>query len=58
MNVGYASFVHFQGTASEHDSIRVGVNSISTITLELQDVAGIALVLKDGSWSATLVFEN
>ena len=58
VNVGYASLVHFQGTASEHDSIRVGVNSISTITLELQDVVGVPLDLKDGSWSATLVFEN
>ena len=58
VTVGYASLVHWQGTASEHDSIRAGVNSISSITLELQDVAGVQLDLQDGSWSATLVFEN
>jgi len=56
--VGYAGLVHYQGTASEHDCVRAGVNSISTVQLELQDTAGVTLDWKDGSWSATLVFEN
>ena len=56
--VGYAGVVHYQGTASEHDCVTVGVHSISSITLELQDAAGLSLDLNDASWSATLIFEN
>ena len=56
--VGYAGLVHYQGTASEHDCVRVGVHSISSITLELQDAAGLTLDLNDAAWSATLIFEN
>ena len=56
--VGYAGVVHYQGTASEHDCVTVGVHSISTITLELQDAAGLSLDLNDAAWSATLIFEN
>ena len=55
---GYAGLVHYHGTASEHDCVRVGVHSISSITLELQDAAGLTLDLNDAAWSATLIFEN
>ena len=56
--VGYAGVVHYQGTASEHDCVTVGVHSISSITLELQDAAGLSLDLNNAAWSASLIFEN
>ena len=55
--VGYGGVVHHQTSGSEHDCIRVGVPSLSSIQLELQDAAGNLLNLNQGSWSATLVFQ-
>ena len=56
--VGYGSLVHHQTSGSEHDCVRVGVSSLSSITLELQDVYGNALDLKGTSWSATIIFQS
>jgi len=56
--VGYGGLVHHQTSGSAHDCVRVGVSSINSITLELQDVGGTRLDLKGGSWSATLIFES
>jgi len=55
---GYGGLVHHQTSGSEHDCVRVGVSSLDSITLELQDVHGNTLDLKGGSWSATLIFET
>ena len=56
--VGYGGLVHHQTSGSEHDCVRVGVSSLSSITLELQDVYGNALDLKGTSWSATIIFQS
>jgi len=56
--VGYGGLVHHQTSGSEHDCVRVGVSSLSSIVLELQDAAGNILDLNGGHWSATLIFES
>lgn len=56
--VGYGGLVHVQSSGSEHDCIDVGVNSLTTLTLQLRDAAGHELDLKGTSWSCTLIFER
>ena len=56
--VGYGGLVHHQTSGSDHDCVRVGVSSLASITLELQDVHGNRLDLNQASWSATLIFQT
>jgi len=55
---GYGGIVHHQTSGSAYDCVRVGVSSLNSIALELQDVYGNVLDLKGTSWSATIIFQS
>ena len=58
VDVGYAGAIRWYMSGSEHDSIEVGVHSITILKIELRDVAGNLIDLKGAHWSCTLVFDN
>jgi hypothetical protein len=56
VDVGYGQAIHWTMSGSDHDSVEVGMHSLTILTMQLRDVAGNILDLKGSHWSATLVF--
>jgi hypothetical protein len=58
VDVGYGGSVHWYMSGSEHDSVEVGMYSLTVLKIELRDVAGNILNLQGSHWSATLIFDK
>ena len=58
VDVGYGGAIHGYMSGSEHDSVEVGVHSITIFKIELRDVAGTLIDLKGAHWSCTLLFDK
>ena len=58
VDVGYGGAIHWYMSGSEHDSVEVGVNSLSVLKIQLKGVDGNLIDLQGGHWSATLIFDK
>ncbi len=55
-NTGYGGLVTYNSSASEHDYVDAGAESLNMIKLELKDSFGRLINVNGGHWSATILF--
>ncbi len=53
-DAGYGVATHWHMCGSEHDSVGVGMRSLTVMAVELWDVAGNKIDMKGGHWSCAL----